>query len=135
MKRRSFIRLGALGFASGIIAPTTVLASSTGMAGGLYYTRDAPGRWSKKVDGHMPVIELSGNQVQVTTPHEMNGHEHYIVKHILLNDRFEFINENMFDPAKDKSPISHFTLEKYKGRIHVLSVCNKHDTWLNTAEV
>jgi superoxide reductase len=136
MDRRGFIRLSALGVAGGIVAPTSVLASaSTGMAGGVYHTKDAPGRWSKKVGGHLPVIEVSGKNIQVTTPHEMKGYEHYIIKHILLNDKFEFIEENMFDPMKDKAPVSTFSATDYNGRIHVLSVCNKHDTWLNHADV
>jgi superoxide reductase len=54
---------------------------------------------------------------------------------MVLNDQFEFITENMFDPMKDKTPVSQFSLGNYSGRIHVLSVCNKHDTWLNVADV
>ncbi|MFT5219113.1 MAG: superoxide reductase [Gammaproteobacteria bacterium] len=135
MNRRSFIRLSALAAATGIIAPTTVLASRASMAGGIYYTKDAPGRWSKKVAGHLPNIEVSGKTIQIVTGHEMKGYEHYIIKHIVLNDEFEFIDEKMFDPMKDKAPISQFDLGGYSGRIHVLSVCNVHDSWLNIAEV
>ena len=135
MNRRNFIRLSTLGVATGIIAPTSVLASSSSMAGGVYYTKDAPGRWSKKVGGHLPTIEVSGKKIQVTTSHGMSGYEHYIVKHTILNDKFEFITENMFDPMKDKAPISQFDLSDYAGRIHVLSACNKHDTWLNIADI
>ncbi|MBL4867919.1 MAG: hypothetical protein JKY67_16245 [Pseudomonadales bacterium] len=141
MERRGFIRLSALGAVTSIIVPKTVLAStpSMAMAGGLYYTKDAPGRWSKKVGGHLPNISVSkgtsGTQIEVVTSHGMSGYEHYITKHIVLNDKFEFINEKMFDPTKDKSPVSQFSLGEYSGRIHVLSVCNKHDTWLNVAEV
>lgn len=139
MYRRSFIRLSALGAATGIIAPTAVLASTSGMAGGVYYTKDAPGRWSKKVAGHLPNISISkgssGTTIEVVTSHSMSGYEHYIIKHIVLNDQFEFIAENMFDPLKDKAPVSQFSLGDYSGRIHVLSACNKHDTWLNIADV
>lgn len=139
MNRRNFIRLSALGAATGIIAPTSVLASTGNMAGGVYYTKDAPGRWSKKVDGHLPNISIakgkSGNTIEVVTSHGMTGYEHYIVKHTILNDKFEFIMENMFDPMKDKAPISQFDLGSYSGRIHVLSACNKHDTWLNIADI
>ena len=135
MNRRGFIRLSALGATAGIIAPTSVLASSSNMAGGVYYTKDAPGRWSKKVGGHLPTIEVSEKKIQVTTSHGMTGYEHYIIKHTILNDKFEFITENMFDPMKDKAPISQFDLGDYAGRIHVLSACNKHDTWLNIADI
>ncbi|PHS70059.1 MAG: hypothetical protein COB22_08420 [Cycloclasticus sp.] len=139
MDRRSFIRLSAAGTAAGIIAPTSVLATSSSMAGGLYYTKDAPGRWSKKVGSHLPLISTSKNgsstAIEVVTPHGMTGYEHYIVKHMILNEKFEFVAETMFDPTKDKSPISQYDLGSYSGRIHVLSVCNKHDTWLNIADV
>ena len=84
MDRRGFIRLSALGAAAGIIAPAGVLASSSSMAGGVYYTKDAPGRWSKKVGGHLPTIEVSGKKIQVTTSHEMKGYDHYIIKHVIL---------------------------------------------------
>jgi superoxide reductase len=28
-----------------------------------------------------------------------------------------------------------FKLEQYSGPVYALSVCNKHDTWLNVAEI
>lgn len=141
MDRRSFIRLGILGVGAGIVAPKIVLAGADGasMAGGLYYTKDAPGRWSKKVAGHLPAIELEkgaeGLMVRVTTGHEMKGYEHYIIKHVLLDNNYRFLQENMFDPMKDPAPISTFTLASYSGPLYALSVCNKHDTWLNMIEV
>ncbi len=139
MNRRNFIRLGFAGAAAGIIVPKLVLANLSGMAGGLYYTKDAPGRWSKKVGGHLPNIEVSkGNDgvfLHIVTSHEMKAHEHYIVKHVVLDKNFNFIAEKMFDPIKDKAPISDIAIGKYQGLVNVLSVCNKHDTWLNIAEV
>ncbi len=136
MSRRNFIKLSLLGVTGAIIAPTDVLASMTSsMAGGVYYTREAPGRWHKKVAAHLPIIEVSGRSVQTITPHEMKGYEHYIVKHVLLDHEFKFIAENMFDPMKDQAAVSAFNLGGYRGRIHVLSLCNKHDNWLSVAEV
>ncbi len=139
MNRRDLIRLAIAGTGVGIIAPKMVLAQSSSMAGGLYYTKDAPGRWSKKVGGHLPNIETSKNakgaSLQVVTAHEMNGFEHYIVKHIVLDKDFNFLSEKMFDPMQDKVAISQFGLGDYQGQVNVLSVCNKHDTWLNIAEI
>ncbi|MGR8932167.1 MAG: desulfoferrodoxin family protein [Gammaproteobacteria bacterium] len=135
MNRRNFIRCSALGATTALVTPTVVLAGDADMAGGVYYTKEAPGRWSEKVGGHLPVIELSGKQIKITTPHEMKGFEHYIVKHIVLSDQYRFIAEKMFDPSNDKIPVSTFDLGDYSGRIYVLSVCNKHDTWMNSAEV
>jgi superoxide reductase len=41
----------------------------------------------------------------------------------------------MFDPLKDKAAISELSLEKYSGPVYILSVCNRHDTWMNVTEV
>ena len=65
----------------------------------------------------------------------MKGYEHYIVKHIVLDKDYNFITEKVFDPAKDKAPISEHDLGAYKGEVNVLSVCNLHDTWLSVATV
>ncbi|MCB1865703.1 MAG: hypothetical protein KDG50_09755 [Chromatiales bacterium] len=140
MNRRGFVRMAFAGAAAGIVLPRQVLAEGMpGMAGGVYYTKDAPGRWSKKVAGHLPQIEAqkgaAGVTIQVVTPHEMKGFEHYIVKHTVLNQDFGFVNETMFDPNKDTTPLSRYELGAYSGRIYVLSMCNKHDVWLNAADV
>ena len=143
MDRRKFIRTAFGGVAAGLIAPSIARASSvastSSMAGGVYFTKAQPGRWGKKVSGHLPIIDVlkNGNDavVKVVTAHEMNAYAHYIVKHIVLDKDFNFIAEYMFDPTKDKAPISEISVGNYRGVINVLSVCNKHDTWLNTAEV
>ncbi len=139
MDRRNFIRLAAIGAGTGMIAPKLAQAKTSSMAGGLYYTKDAPGRWGKKIGGHLPSVEVlqgtKGTEIKVTTAHEMNAYGHYIVKHIVLDENYQFLGEHMFDPSKDKAPISTFSLGNYKGKVHVLSVCNKHDTWLNSAVV
>lgn len=139
MDRRNFMRLAAIGAGTGMIAPKLAQAKSASMAGGVYYTKQSPGRWGKKVGGHLPTIEVSkgskGVAVKVTTAHEMNAYGHYIVKHVVLDENYQFLAENMFDPKKDKAPVSNFSLGDYRGKLHVLSVCNKHDTWLNSATV
>jgi len=139
MQRRNFIRLAVAGSVTGIIAPEIVLAGSSSMAGGVYYTKEAPGRWGKKVAGHLPNIKVlkgdKGVSIKVVTSHGMDDYQHYIVKHIVLDKDFKFIAEKMFDPTKDKVAISEFSLGNYKGAVNVLSVCNKHDSWLNSAVV
>nr|VFK39789.1 MAG: superoxide reductase [Candidatus Kentron sp. TC] len=154
MQRRNLIRLTLAGMAATALMPKAVFAkadsanpsgkdahpmASHPMAGGVFYTKEAPGRWKGKENSHAPIIEVekkSGKtSVKITTGHEMKGHEHYIVKHILLDGEYGFLGEKMFDPSKDKAPISTFPLEEYKGPIHALSVCNKHDTWLVAGEV
>jgi len=142
MDRRSFIRLAVAGSAAGIIAPEIVLAgskkiSSDPMSGGVFYTKDSPGRWAKKAGPHSPIIQTSSGKdglvVDVVTSHPMKGYEHYIVKHMLLDKDFNFIDEKVFDPMKD-SPVSQFTLKSHSGPLYALSVCNLHDSWLTVAE-
>ena len=95
-------------------------------AGGLFYTEDAPGRWKEKVAGHLPNAELvsdsSDLKVKVVTSHPMDGYNHYIVKHMLLNQDLEFIAEHMFDPSKDAVPVSEFSLGHIRV-VYMWSVC------------
>jgi superoxide reductase len=145
MDRRKFFESAVLGVSASVLLPATALASKEICdtpiigAGGLFYTKDAPGRWSEKVAGHLPNIELltggEGVAVKVVTSHPMDGYNHYIVKHMLLNQDLEFIAEHMFDPTKDAVPMSEFSLGNYTGRLHVVSMCNKHDLWLNHIDI
>jgi len=146
MDRRKFIRIVSAGSAVGIIAPKVVLATPAAnllqspMAGGLYYTKDAPGRWGSKVDGHFPHLSLKQGEdgkthVRVLTPHPMNDYGHYIIKHVLLDKNFHFLAENSFHPGKDKVALSGFAVSNYHGPLFALSVCNKHDTWMNVIEL
>ena len=142
MERRDFIRLSVAGVATGFVAPAMVLADSDKPLKGasdIYYTKDDPGRWSGKVATHLPNIEIekAGAKitVKVVTPHEMKAYEHYIVKHVLLDSNHKFLDEHLFDPTKDTAAISSFTLQGYSGMLYVLSLCNKHDLWLNGTEV
>ncbi|HHJ35744.1 MAG TPA: hypothetical protein ENJ87_08250 [Gammaproteobacteria bacterium] len=142
MNRRSFIRIGVAGVSTGIIAPEIVLASTMGkeisrnnMAGGVFYTKESPGRWAKKAGAHSPVLEKTASGVHVVTGHPMNQGKHWIIKHVLLDSDFNFIAENIFDPAKDKAPISDFSLSGRSGAVYALSVCNLHDSWLAMLEL
>ncbi len=139
MDRRSFLKFGMTATASGLMVPTLALAGeSSSSAGGIYFTKEQPGRWAAKAGGHVPLITLqksgADTLVEVITPHEMKGFEHYIVKHILLDKDYNFVSENMFDPSKDAQARSEFSVKDYSGPLFALSVCNKHDTWLSMAE-
>lgn len=140
MDRRSFVRFDVAATAAGVIVPVTSFAVETmNGAGGIYYTKDQLGRWAKKAGGHVPHINLQKNGsesiVEIITPHEMNKYEHYIVKHILLDQDYQFIAEHMFDPSVDMQARSEFKLDDYHGTVFALSVCNVHDTWLSMTEV
>jgi len=104
------------------------------LAGGILYTAESPGRWGKKVNSHLPIMaKLSyGNKLKVVSAHPVEKYVHYIVKHVLLDKDFNFVAENMFDPLKDKTPQSEFDIGEHKGVLYAMSVCNKHDTWINS---
>jgi superoxide reductase len=143
MERRDFIRLSAAGAVAGLAIPSLANAADAGKQptppGDIFYTKDAQGRWAGKAATHLPLIDVSKDgtkvYVKVTTPHEIKGYEHYIVKHVLLDKDYKFVAEHFFDPAKDSVPVSSFSLDNYSGAIYALSLCNKHDLWLSSAEV
>ena len=142
MKRRDFMRLTAVG-ASATLLPNVNAAASkksaSAITADIYYTKDSLGRWEGKAATHLPSIEITKNKdeliIKVTTPHEMKGYEHYIVKHVLLDKNHKFLGEHLFDPTKENTPISSYTLKNYTGMVYALSFCNKHDLWLNSAEI
>ena len=150
MNRRSFVRLGMAGVASSVFIPKMVLSktsdkekisqslkaiNNTVMAGGLYYTKDSPGRWEKKAGSHSPILTKTDSGISVLTAHPMKEGDHWIIKHVLLDSDFKFIEENIFDPEKNKAAKSEFKLTGQKGVVYALSVCNKHDTWVNVLEI
>ncbi|MEI7838914.1 MAG: desulfoferrodoxin family protein [Methylococcaceae bacterium] len=139
MNRRNFMRLGLAGAGLMTLNATPLLAETKQAellgAGGLFYTKENAGRFAGKIATHLPTIEIEKSTVKVTTAHEMNGFEHYIVKHILLDKNYQFLDEHFFNPTTDKVAISTFTLPNYSGTLHVLSLCNKHDLWLNSIEL
>ena len=141
MDRRDFIRLSLGGSALSVLPFSTAQAScADARAGALYYTRENPGRWAKKVGSHLPLLEklqdgAGGVIIRVTTDHGMHGYRHYIVKHQLFDQAYRFLGEKLFDPEKDEA-ISEFKLPAdYRGAVYALSLCNKHDLWLNSLQI
>lgn len=115
--------------------PYTRNILNNSLAGNIFYTENNPGRWKKKMKGHLPTFELiNDNIIEVTTGHEMNGFEHYIIKHSIFDENMQIINETMFNPEKD-APISKHDISNNKNVIFALSLCNKHDAWLNAFEI
>jgi superoxide reductase len=45
--------------------------------------------------------------VQVAAAHGMNSRQHYIVKHVLLNEDYNFLEEKMFDPINLNKSVEH----------------------------
>ena len=104
------------------------------LAGSFYYTKNKPGNKKNMVQSHSPALEINENTLSVSTPHEMKGYEHYIIKHIVLDNRFNIISEKVFDPSKDL-PTSKHNIIGYEDKLYVLSVCNNHDTWVDIIKI
>ncbi len=141
MDRRNFIKSSVIGVGTGLLLAELPLshANEAALAGSVYFTKGAPGRWQGKEAGHLPAIDVVKADGKVTlnvvTAHEMKDYEHYIVKHVVLDKNYKFIAEHLFNPTKDKAAISAFSLQDYSGPVYVLSMCNKHDVWLSSAQV
>ncbi len=142
MDRRDFIRLSLAGGAASALPFSTAAQASCAdaRAGALYYTEESPGRWAKKVGSHLPILEKHQDEdggliIRVTTDHGMHGYRHYIVKHQLFDKTYRFLGEKLFDPEKDEA-VSEFKLPTgYRGTLYALSLCNKHDLWLNSLKI
>ena len=145
MNRRTLLRLavgsGMIWAAGGLLGARPGFASGASgkiiesrMAGGMFYTMDAPGRWAGKEAGHVPMIERSGTMIEVTTGHVMDGYIHYIVKHMILDGDFQFVSERSFDPASD-APVSSHDISGLAGVVYALSMCYVHDVWVSKIEL
>ena len=104
------------------------------LAGSFYYTKKKPGNKESVVQSHSPLLEINENTLSVFTPHEMKGYDHYIIKHIVLDNRFNIISEKVFDPSKE-TPISKHNIIGYEDKLYVLSICNNHDTWVDIIKI
>ena len=104
------------------------------LAGSFYYTKNKPGNKENVVKSHSPLLEIIENTLKVSTPHEMKGYDHYIIKHIVLDNKFNIISERAFDPSKE-TPISEHNIMGYGDKLYVLSVCNNHNTWVDVIKI
>jgi len=134
--RRAFLKSSlavAAGMAVGHVSP--VSADSASFPGGIVYTAQKPGKWSKKVGGHLPNVNVEGNKVTVTTTHGMTD-EHYIVRHTLVSGNGDVLGEKTFAPS-DAEAKSVFGLSDTQSKyawdtttLYATSFCNKHDLWV-----
>ena len=138
--RRAFLKSSlavAAGMAIGQVSP--VSADSVSFPKGVVYTKQNPGKWSKKVGGHLPKVNVEGNKVTVTTTHGMTD-EHYIVRHTLVSRNGDVLGEKTFSPS-DKEAKSVFELSGAQSKyawdtttLYATSFCNKHDLWVTEFE-
>jgi superoxide reductase len=125
---------GALFLPQQVLAASSTDILKTPLAGGVYYTKEHPGRWATKVGGHLPSIERAGNKIEVVTKHPMKGFKHYIVKHVILDEKFRYVEQKVFDPTKDR-PESGHDISKLRNVVYAVSMCNLHDTWINVIKL
>lgn len=118
------------GFGSKTVSDT---AQEDNFPKGIIYTKENPGKWAKKVGGHLPEVNIEGNKVTVTTHHGMTK-KHYIVRHTIVNIEGEVLAEKTFKPDDDE-PISVFELSVTDEKLYATSFCNKHDFWLTPFNV
>ena len=115
--------------ASASAAPATAAsesAASCPMPAGIVYTAENPGKWSKKVNGHLPQVKVEGKTVTITTDHTM-GEAHYIVRHTLVSEDGTVLGEKVFSPADDDAVSTVELPEGHSSKLYATSFCNKHD--------
>ena len=130
INRRYFLKgsfLAAAGLA--VINPSKMLASDNNKFSGVVYTKDDPGKWSKKVKSHAPIATVEGNKVTVKTTHGMSE-KHYIVRHTIVGKDGAVLGEKTFYP-KDEKAVSVFELENMPKSFYATSFCNLHDLWVS----
>ena len=140
--RRTFLKSSlavAAGFAVGHISPVSA-GTTCSYPKGIVYTKQNPGKWSGKIKGHMPNVNVEGNKITITTTHGMSE-EHYIVRHTLVSKCGKVLGEKTFSPS-DAEAKSVFDLpdtsSKYAWdttKLYATSFCNKHDLWVAEFEV
>jgi superoxide reductase len=128
MERRTFLGAALAGTAGVALAPRLAAASDqTGLTNVIFTDAD-PGHWKGKEASHVPVVEIQGDALTVTTLHPMSE-THYIVSHTVVLQDGNFLGRKTFG-WKD-SPVSSHTLPGgYKGKLTVTSTCNQHDWWV-----
>ncbi len=132
--RRTFLK-ASLAVAAGLVVSrvSPVLAAPTSLPKGIVYTKENPGKWSKKVNGHIPNVKVEGNKAIVTTTHGM-VEEHYIVRHTLVSENGDVLGEKTFKPsdaeAKSVFELPDNVTKNANGSLYATSFCNKHDLWV-----
>jgi superoxide reductase len=135
IKRREFLGGTLVAISTVACGALTNDSASSQPFNGIIYTKASPGKWSKKVGSHVPLISLDGNKVTITTPHPM-AQEHFIVRHTLVLEDGTVVGEKTFFPPDDIKAVSTFELPAgYKSKFYATSFCNLHDFWVMESQV
>lgn len=134
MDRRKFLLNSTAAAAVATVANTAQAAEGASQPPkNVIFTQDNAGSWEAKKGSHVPLIEVTGGKVKLTTKH---GHsaDHYIVRHTLLLSDGTLVGAKTFTP--EDAPVSEYALPAgYKGKIFGTSFCNQHDLWMAEAAV
>ena len=95
----------------------------------IYTAEEHPEELKGKAEGHLPQAILTGDQIQVTTPHPMEE-EHHISRHQIQAESGEVIADHIFNVGVDLEAKNLFRPALPEGEnIFVLSTCNLHGIW------
>jgi len=128
--RREFLGGSLLAVSAMTFGGLKTASAASQSFSGIVYTKSNPGKWSKKIGSHAPLISIAGSKVTVTTAHPMSQ-EHYIVRHTLVLVDGTVVGEKTFYPPQDTKAVSAFELPAgYKSKFYATSFCNLHDLWM-----
>ena len=101
------------------------------------FTRENPGPWAGKEDGHLPSISLTeDNKILISVGHVMEA-EHYISR-LRIEDEFRTVLCDKTMTARESSEASAAVTPPIPGearRIRVISDCNLHGRWVEVFEI
>lgn len=139
--RRNFLKAAAAVSVTGALGACTATGRNLAVSepqglslpAGIVYTKENPGKWAKKVGGHIPNVTVEGNKVTISTDHGMSK-KHFIVRHTIVTADGEVLGEKTFSHDDDE-PISSFEIDAKGKQLYATSFCNKHDMWVTPFKV
>lgn len=105
----------------------------------IIYTRQNPGPWGDKVEGHVPRIswEKTENRLIVTVyvNHEMNAEKpHYIMWVMLKDGDGNLLGEKDLLSSDERAEVT-FELTNVPAKLVAYEKCNLHGVWMEEAVV
>ena len=132
--RREFLGGSLLAVSAVTFGGLKAASAASKSLNGIVYTKANPGKWSKKIGSHAPLISVTGSKVTVTTAHPMSQ-EHFIVRHTLVLTDGTAVGAKTFYPPQDAKAVSTFDLPTgYKSKFYATSFCNLHDLWVTESQ-
>jgi len=106
------------------------------------YTRENPGPWGAKIEGHIPRATLTkldeeGNfRVDIVVNHEMNPEKPHWIQFIALDDQDDRqLAKRGFVPADPKAEASFMANVRNLTKFRAYEQCNVHGLWLEEYQI